>query len=160
MLTNHKGLAKTSSRPGKTQLINHFLIDKRWYLVDLPGYGWAQAGKKEKSKWQQMVRRYLQCRQNLVQIFVLLDVRHPPQKIDLEFLRWLGQEEIPFLIVLTKADKVSNNIIAHHRQLLVKALGEEWEPIPQIMVSSSVSKIGKEEMTGHIGDTLNRLYGI
>ena len=110
MLTNHKGLAKTSSKPGKTQLINHFLINKNWYLVDLPGYGYAQVSKQSKKTFQQFITDYFKKRKELVCAFVLVDIRHEPQKIDLEFMQWLGENAIPFAIIFTKADKPLRNM--------------------------------------------------
>ncbi len=142
LLTNNKKLAKTSGRPGKTQLINHFLIDGKWYLVDLPGYGWAQVSKTAKAKWKKMIENYLTQRTNLVNVFVLLDSRHPPQTIDLEFMQWLGSNGIPFAMVFTKVDKQSKNQtqsnIANYRKTMLK----QWESLPPIFTSSIVSGEG------------------
>ncbi len=144
LLTNNKKLAKTSGRPGKTQLINHFLIDNQWYLVDLPGYGWAQVSKKEKAKWKVMIERYLRERENLVNVFVLIDSRHDPQKVDMDFMAWLGEEGIPFAMVFTKTDKQSpnqtNSNIARYR----KHMKKEWEELPPFFQSSVVNKEGHD----------------
>lgn len=150
MLTNHKKLAKVSSRPGKTQLINHFLIDDVWYLVDLPGYGWAKVSKTEKQKWGAMIHDYIKDRTNLVNLFVLIDSRLPPQAVDVEFINWLGEEGIPFSLIFTKADKQSKNktqsAIAKYKKHLLKF----WEVIPHYIVTSSVSKEGKEEVIKYV----------
>ncbi|MEM9324513.1 MAG: ribosome biogenesis GTP-binding protein YihA/YsxC [Bacteroidota bacterium] len=144
LLTNNKKLAKTSGRPGKTQLINHFLIDAKWYLVDLPGYGWAQVSKTDKARWKKMIDHYLLERSNLVSVFVLLDSRHPPQKIDLEFMSWLGSHGIPFAMVFTKVDKQSKNQtqanVAHYKKSMLR----EWESLPPIFLSSTVSGEGQD----------------
>ena len=143
-LTNNKKLAKTSGRPGKTQLINHFLIDGQWYLVDLPGYGWAQVSKTEKAKWKKMIEQYLLKRENLVSVFVLLDSRHPPQKIDLEFMTWLGEQGIPFAMVFTKVDKQSRNQTQTNVAIYRKTMLKQWESLPPIFLSSIVSGEGSE----------------
>lgn len=143
-ITGNKKLAKTSGKPGKTQLINHFLIDEQWYLVDLPGYGWAQVSKTAKAKWKKMIDRYLLERENLALVFLLIDSRHDPQKIDLEFMRWLGQNGIPFILVFTKVDKQSRNQtesnIARYRKILKK----EWAELPKYFTSSNVTGEGLE----------------
>jgi len=156
MLTNHKNLAKTSSKPGKTQLINHFLVDKKWYLVDLPGYGWAKVSKSLKGKWQKMISDYLLQRTNLFLLFVLLDSRHPPQPIDIEFIRWAGENQIPMALILTKTDKISRNKLFSNQKLLEKKLKEDWETLPRIFLSSAVDKSGKLEISNYIRDASNQ----
>lgn len=151
MLTNHKNLAKTSGRPGKTQLINHFKINNNWFLVDLPGYGYAKVSKKTKSVFQQFITDYFETRQQLVCAFVLIDIRHEAQNIDLEFMSYMGESEIPFCIVFTKADKISktkidSHIAAYRKQLLAN----NWEEIPQYFVTSSTDGTGKEAVLAFI----------
>ncbi|MDH3711385.1 MAG: ribosome biogenesis GTP-binding protein YihA/YsxC [Cyclobacteriaceae bacterium] len=160
MLTNHKNLAKTSRKPGKTQLINHFLVNDKWYLVDLPGYGWAQVSKSQKAQWQKMIKDYLRYRSNLVLIFVLIDARHTPQTIDMDFIKWLGENQIPLALVLTKADKVSRNKIHSHRAAVEKRLQEDWEELPEIFLTSALQKTGKEEISQFIQSTSKNFYGI
>lgn len=155
MLTNRKKLAKTSSTPGKTQLINHFLINDSWYLVDLPGYGWARVSKKSKADWKKMIDNYLKNRKNLVNVFVLIDLRHEPQKIDLEFIQWLGEEGIPFCIVFTKADKLGKTQIQSNQAAYKKTLQKSWEELPNSFISSSEQKVGKEEILEFI-DSINQ----
>lgn len=146
MLTNNSKLAKTSGRPGKTQLINHFLINKEWYLVDLPGYGYAQVSKKERSKWQKFIQDYLLKRTNLYCLFILVDSRHEPQKIDLEFINWAGENGIPISIVFTKSDKLTKNKLASNISFYKKELGKFWEDLPVSFISSSVNKEGRDEI--------------
>ena len=154
-LTNHKKLAKVSGRPGKTQLINHFLIDERWFMVDLPGYGYAKVAKSEKEKWGEMIHDYLLERTNLITVFVLVDSRLEPQKIDVEFINWLGEQGLPFTIVFTKADKQTKNktqsSIARYRKFLKKS----WEVLPTMFITSSVNKEGREELLHYIDETIN-----
>jgi len=157
MLTGTRGLARTSNTPGKTRLINHFIIDEAWYLVDLPGYGFARVGKKDRSIWEAMIRHYLTNRVNLVYIFMLIDVRLEPQKSDLEFMRWMAIKELPFVIVFTKADKLSKDKLRKSLQLYTTALNEEWEELPRIFVTSSTDHKGKEEVLSLIGES-NRQY--
>ena len=150
MITNHSKLAKVSGRPGKTQLINHFLVNKTWYLVDLPGYGWAQVSKTEKAKWKQMIEGYLIERTSLINVFVLIDSRHSPQKIDLEFMHWLGESEIPFSMVFTKTDKLGkeklkSNIASYNKELL-----QDWEELPPQFLTSASNKSGKNELINSI----------
>lgn len=152
LITNHSKLAKVSGRPGKTQLINHFLVNKTWYLVDLPGYGWAQVSKTEKAKWKTMIENYLTQRTNLINVFVLIDSRHAPQKVDLEFMQWLGESEIPFSMVFTKTDKLAklklaSNIKAYNEQLM-----QSWEELPPQVLTSATNKSGKEELIQSILD--------
>lgn len=153
MLTNHKNLAKTSSKPGKTQLINHFLVDKKWYLVDLPGYGWSKVSKEKKKMWQGMITNYLLHRENLYLLFILLDSRHPPQPIDVEFIRWVGEKGIPMAIVMTKTDKLSKNKVLRNKSLLEQTLKQDWEVLPRIFLSSALNKAGKLEISDYIRST-------
>ena len=155
MLTNNKKLAKTSSTPGKTLLINHFIINNEWYLVDLPGYGFAKRSKSEINKLEQMIRGYILQREQLVNLFVLVDVRLEAQKIDLEFIQWLGQSEVPFAIVFTKADKLSVGKVAANVEAYKKVLEEEWEELPPLFVTSSEKKQGREELLDYI-DEINK----
>ncbi|MBC6409890.1 MAG: YihA family ribosome biogenesis GTP-binding protein [Ekhidna sp.] len=149
-LTNKKKLAKTSGTPGKTQLINHFVIDDSWFLVDLPGYGWAQTSKINKAAWKKMIKDYLMIRQNLAAVFVLVDIRHEPQKVDLEFIQWLGEKGIPFSIIFTKADKPRKSQIQSNVSNYKKTLQNTWEELPPTFVTSSVKKTGGEEVLDFI----------
>lgn len=156
-LTGKRKLAKISGTPGKTILINHFLINREWYLVDLPGYGFAKRSKSERAKWQKMIKSYILNRTNLLTLFVLVDMRIPPQSIDLEFIEWLGVSQIPFVTVFTKEDKLksmqaANNLKAYQNKLL-----ENWEELPKIIVTSSKSGKGKELMMDYIEST-NKLF--
>ena len=155
MLTNHKKLAKTSQTPGKTLLINHFIINKEWYLVDLPGYGFAKRSKKEVDRLDQMIRGYILQRQQLVNVFVLVDVRLEPQKIDLEFIEWLGMSSVPFAIVFTKADKLSASKVLQNVTAYQKVLSENWEELPPIFVTSSEKKQGRDEVLDYI-ESINK----
>lgn len=155
MLTNHKGLAKTSSKPGKTQLINHFLINKEWYLVDLPGYGYAKVSKQSKKTFQQFITDYFKKRRELVNAFVLVDIRHEPQKIDLEFMQWLGENAIPFAIVFTKADKLTEKQIQEHVASYSEILLQQWEEMPPYFITSSENRLGKEDLLSYI-ETINQ----
>jgi ribosome biogenesis GTP-binding protein ysxC len=155
MLTNHKGLAKTSSKPGKTQLINHFLINKEWYLVDLPGYGYAKVSKQSKKTFQQFITDYFKKRRELVNAFVLVDIRHEPQKIDLEFMQWLGENAIPFAIVFTKADKLTEKQIQEHVTSYREILLQQWEEMPPYFITSSENRLGKEDLLSYI-ETINQ----
>ena len=155
MLTNHKGLAKTSSKPGKTQLINHFLINKEWYLVDLPGYGYAKVSKQSKKTFQQFITDYFKKRRELVNAFVLVDIRHEPQKIDLEFMQWLGENAIPFAIVFTKADKLTEKQIQEHVTSYREILLQQWEEMPPYFITSSENRLGKEDLLSYI-ETMNQ----
>jgi GTP-binding protein len=152
MLTNHRRLAKTSATPGKTLLINHFIINKEWYLVDLPGYGFAKRSKKEIDKLDQMIRGYILQREQLVNVFVLVDVRLEPQKIDLEFIEWLGVSSVPFAIVFTKADKLTANKARQAVEAYKHKLLETWEELPPIFLTSSEKKEGREEVLQYIDD--------
>ena len=153
MLTNCKNLAKTSGRPGKTQLINHFKIDDRWFLVDLPGYGYARVSKTTKQVFQRFITDYFEQREQLVSAFVLVDIRHEPQKIDVEFMQWLGERAIPFAIIFTKADKLKPQAIERNVATYKEALLEWWEEIPPYFVTSAQNKTGKEELTQYIEQT-------
>lgn len=149
-LCGRQGLAKTSSTPGKTQCIVHFLINKSWHIADLPGYGYAQTGKQLREKWQEMTREYLLRRPQLYCVFVLVDLRIPPQKIDLEFMRFLGENEVPFCIVGTKADKLKKGALARSVNDYKELLSQEWEPLPDFIVSSSETGTGKQEILDFI----------
>lgn len=153
MLTDHKKLAKISGRPGKTQLINHFLINKEWFLVDLPGYGYAKSSKTDRKDWEKFIRRYLLRRENLYCVFVLIDSRHSVQKNDLEFLQWLGLSEVPFTIVFTKSDKLNKTEFDSFQEHFESELHETWEELPQMFVSSAETGLGKEEILQFIDVT-------
>jgi len=153
MLTNCKNLAKTSGRPGKTQLINHFKIDDRWFLVDLPGYGYARVSKTTKQVFQRFITDYFEQREQLVSAFVLVDIRHEPQKIDVEFMQWLGERAIPFAIIFTKADKLKPQAIERNVATYKEALLEWWEEFPPYFVTSAQNKTGREELTQYIEQT-------
>ena len=157
MLTNNKKLAKTSATPGKTLLINHFIINNEWYLVDLPGYGFAKRSKKEVAKLEQMISGYILQREQLVNVFLLIDIRLEPQKIDLEFIQWLGDSSVPFAIVFTKADKVSKAELGRNMEAMRNRLLEDWEELPPVFISSSVKGTGKEEILDYIGSILKTL---
>ena len=150
MLTNNKKLAKTSSTPGKTLLINHFIINKEWYLVDLPGYGYAKRSKKEVDKLDQMIRGYILQREQLVNVFVLVDIRLEPQKIDLEFIEWLGVSSVPFAIVFTKADKLTPNKCRQAMDAYGKKLSETWEELPPMFLTSAENKDGRDDVLSYI----------
>ena len=152
MLTNNRGLAKTSVKPGKTQLINHFLVNDQWYLVDLPGYGYAQTSKSNRSKWQQMIVDYMLKREALVNTFVLVDSRIPPQAIDLEFINFLGEHGVPLSIVFTKIDKQKQRELAHNLNSYKRTLADVWDPLPEIILTSSVTRYGKEALLNRIGE--------
>ncbi len=155
MLTERKSLAKTSARPGKTQLINHFKINKNWFLVDLPGYGYAKVSKKTKNTFQQFITDYFEKREQLVCAFVLIDIRHEPQEIDLDFLAYLGESEIPFCIVFTKADKIGKTKVNNHVSNYTKhLLATDWAEMPPYFVTSSTEETGKEDLLAYI-DQLN-----
>lgn len=153
MLTNCKNLAKTSGRPGKTQLINHFKIDDRWFLVDLPGYGYARVSKTTKQVFQRFITDYFEQREQLVSAFVLVDIRHEPQKIDVEFMQWLGERAIPFAIIFTKADKLKPQAIERNVAAYKETLLDWWEEFPPYFVTSAQNKTGKEELTQYIEQT-------
>ncbi len=157
MLANDKKLAKTSSTPGKTQLINHFLIDQTWYLVDLPGYGWAQVGQKMREEWEKHINNYLIGRETLQCIFVLIDIRHEPQKNDLQMMEWLAKNGLPFAIIFTKSDKLTKNATHSSLSRYRKQMLRIWEEMPQYFVTSSQHKLGKEEILAFV-DELNENF--
>ena len=150
MLTNRKGLAMTSSRPGKTQLINHFEINKEWYLVDLPGYGYAQRGKEGREQIRKIIESYILYREQLTCLFLLLDCRHEPQKIDLEFMEWLGENGIPFAIIFTKIDKISKGRLRENMDVYSNKLLETWEELPPMFYTSSDQQLGRDEVLDYI----------
>ncbi|WP_319268771.1 ribosome biogenesis GTP-binding protein YihA/YsxC [uncultured Draconibacterium sp.] len=152
MLTNKRSLAKISGKPGKTRLINHFLINKEWYLVDLPGYGYAQVPKAERLKWEKMLKNYILKRENLYCLFVLIDSRHEAQKVDLEFMEWLGISGIPFNIVFTKTDKLKPGELENKLKAYEEKLFETWETMPGYFISSAEKGIGKDEILGMIAE--------
>jgi len=154
MMTNKNKLAMTSSTPGKTQLINHFVINNAWYLVDLPGYGYAKTGKQAKENLKKIIESYILYRENLTSLFVLIDSRLEAQKIDLDFIRWLGEEGVAFGIIFTKADKLSNKKLNENVSAYKNKLLEEWEELPPIFVTSSENRIGREELLKYIEDTM------
>ncbi len=150
MLCNNEKLAKTSSAPGKTQMINHFLINKEWYLVDLPGYGFAKVSQSSRRRWEQMIENYLRKRENLSAVFVLIDSRHSPQKIDLEFLNKLDTWKVPFVLVFTKSDKETQAIVAKNVKAFLNALRKTWQFLPQHFVSSANKKLGRDKILNFI----------
>lgn len=150
MLTGRKNLAHTSSTPGKTMLINHFIINDEWYIVDLPGYGFAQRGKDSRNKLQKMIEGYVLERQQMTNLFVLIDSRHEPQKIDLEFMEWLGENEVPFSIIFTKLDKMGPEAGRRNVNKYTKKLLEQWEELPPIFMTSSVDGRGRDEILDYI----------
>ena len=152
MLTERKSLAKTSGKPGKTQLINHFIINDNWFLVDLPGYGYAQISKSKRQIFQIFITEYFLQREQLVCTFVLVDVRHEPQKIDLEFMRFLGENGIPFCIIFTKADKLNHSKLNKNLQIYQTELLKTWEEMPRHFVTSATNKNGREELLKFIGE--------
>ena len=155
MLCNKKKLAKTSSRPGKTQLINHFLINKQWYLVDLPGYGYARTSKAQKKTFQKFITDYLIKRKELISTFLLIDLRHKPQPLDIKYMHWLGKNLIPFSIIFTKADKLKEVEINEHILKYLNDIRKDWDEIPQHFITSSEKKIGKSELLNYI-DEINK----
>lgn len=155
MLCNHKGLAKTSATPGKTLLINHFIINNEWYLVDLPGYGFAKRSKTVQQKLEQMIVSYILQRKQLINVFVLIDIRHEQQKIDREFIDWLGESNVPFTIVFTKADKLGPGKAKQNAQKWLEQLKDRWETLPPYYITSSEKKLGREELLAYI-DEINK----
>ena len=151
MLTKRKSLAKTSGRPGKTQLINHFLINKSWHLVDLPGYGYARVSKSAKKTFQKFITQYFEKRKQLVMAFVLVDCRHEPQPIDVEFMRWMGQQQLAFGIIFTKADKLKPQALSRNIQQYTDALLTDWEEVPPYFITSSSKGDGRDELLDYIG---------
>lgn len=157
MLTDNKKLAKTSGRPGKTQLINHFIVNEEWYLVDLPGYGYAKTSKENRFKWTKFIERYLRERENLLNTFVLIDARLEPQKIDVEFLNWCGHNQIAFSMVFTKTDKLSSSALQKNIAQYKKEMLKTWEELPPVFLTSSESKFGREKLLNYIGE-INQFY--
>ena len=155
MITNHKGLAMTSQKPGKTQLINHFIINDSWYLVDLPGYGYAQRGKEGRENIRKIIENYILEREQLTNLFVLIDCRHEPQKIDIEFMEWLGENGIPFSIIFTKTDKLSKGKLHESLEVYRTKMFETWEEMPPVFVSSSEKREGREEILNYISSINN-----
>lgn len=155
MLCNHKGLAKTSATPGKTLLINHFIINREWYLVDLPGYGFAKRSKSVRQQLEQMIAGYILQRPQLANVFVLIDIRHDQQAIDREFVDWLGKSNIPFCIVFTKADKLSVGKARANAEKWMQALQDTWEELPPYFITSAEKKLGKDEVLDYI-DRINK----
>ena len=159
MLCNHKGLAKTSSTPGKTLLINHFIINKEWFLVDLPGYGFAKRSKTERQKLDNMIRGYILQREQLCNVFVLIDIRHDPQAIDREFIDWLGESSIPFCIVFTKADKLAPSKVNAAAKSWMSKLEDGWEELPPYFITSAEKRTGRDELLDYIEEINKRLKG-
>jgi ribosome biogenesis GTP-binding protein YsxC/EngB len=156
MLTSKKGLAMTSSMPGKTLLINHFIINRNWYMVDLPGYGYAQRGKAGRESIRKIIENYILNREQMTCLFVLIDSRHEPQKIDMEFMEWLGENGIPFCIIFTKLDKLSKSAWTINKGKYKEALLEQWEELPPIFETSSEKQIGKKEILDWI-ENVNKI---
>jgi GTP-binding protein len=157
MLCNSDKLAKTSGSPGKTQLINHFNIDDAWYIVDLPGYGFAKVSQNQRKQWEKMIEDYLRKRENLVSVFILIDSRHSPQKIDLEFVNKLGKWGIPFCLVFTKADKENQRVVSANVKDFLAKMRETWQFLPQHFVTSTIKKMGRDKILTLIG-TMNQEF--
>jgi len=157
MLVDRKKLAKTSGTPGKTQLINHFIINKQWFLVDLPGYGFAKVSKTTREKWGKIIRRFLNGRENLVCTFILIDIRIEPQASDLELMGWLGESGLPFVIVFTKMDKLSKTVVDKNLEKYKQTLLQSWEELPPVFLSSAKSQNGKDEILKFINEQ-NKMY--
>ncbi len=152
-MMNRKDLAKTSQTPGKTQLINHFLVNEQWYLTDLPGYGYAKVSKVKRKDFEKLITNYVLNRVNLVNLFVLVDVRHTPQKIDLDFMQWLGESQVPFSVVFTKADKISAGNVNKNVEAYRASMLELWEDLPQMFITSAEKKLGGEQILSYIDET-------
>lgn len=157
MLTKHNKLAMTSSTPGKTMLVNHFLINDEWYIVDLPGYGFAQRGKREMEKLKNLITHYVLERQQLTCLFLLIDIRHEPQRKDLEFIQFLGENGVPFVIVFTKADKISKQKINRQTQAYLNQLKQQWDELPKYFVTSASNGMGREDILNYIEDINKQL---
>ncbi|MGM9619922.1 MAG: ribosome biogenesis GTP-binding protein YihA/YsxC [Bacteroidaceae bacterium] len=155
MLTNHGKLAKTSATPGKTVLINHFLINKEWYLVDLPGYGYAKRSQKDQDKFERMIDGYILEREQMCNLFLLIDIRHEPQAIDLEFMTWLGENAVPFSIVFTKADKLPKTKVQAQADAYLERLRDQWEELPPYFITSAETRMGRTEILDYI-ESINR----
>ena len=158
MLTNNKSLAKTSGKPGKTQLINHFIINNAWYMVDLPGYGYAKAPKTATRKWENFISQYILERPNLMCLFVLIDIRHEAQAIDMEFINWLGENDIPFSIIFTKSDKLKDTEAMHNVEKYKEKLLETWNALPEIFITSAEKNLGRKEVLEYIS-SINKEAG-
>ncbi len=164
MIVDHKSLAKTSGTPGKTQMINHFKIrtgdkngkDQNWYLVDLPGYGFAKVSQKQRKGWEKMIEDYIKTRETLVNLFLLIDARHEPQQIDIDFVNKLGAMQIPFALVFTKADKETQRVVSQHVDEFMQKLGEQWETLPPFFVTSAVKKLGRNKLWEFIAEILSK----
>ncbi len=156
MITGRSKLARISATPGKTQLINHFLINKSWYIVDLPGYGYAKLSKKQRKGFSELIEKYITTRKNLINLFVLIDANIPPQKSDLEFTEWLGVNEIPFSIVYTKTDRPSQKKLSDNLENFRQEMLKTWEELPPEFLSSAVKKIGRNEILKYIGECITR----
>lgn len=152
-ITGHKGLAKTSGKPGKTRLINHFLIEENWYMVDLPGYGYAKVSKSDRKSWNKTTEQYLTTRSNLFCTMVLLDLRHKPQQLDLDFMAWLGNNQLPFAMVFTKADKLTKVAVTKQLEAYKETMLEFWETLPPLFVTSSKTSRGKDDIIEFIHKT-------
>jgi GTP-binding protein len=152
MLANNNSLAKISGTPGKTRLINHFIINESWYLVDLPGYGYAKVPKSERTKYENMIRQYILKRENLYCLFILIDIRHEPQKIDLEFMEWIGMNQVPFVMVFTKTDKLKPDEVQTKIELYTEKMFEIWEEMPTYFITSAVKTLGKTEILDFIDE--------
>ena len=157
MITNKKGLAMTSSKPGKTTLINHFIINDQWYLVDLPGYGFARRSKENREKLREIIEDYILEREELINLFLLVDVRHEPQLIDLEFMEWLGENDVPFSIVFTKSDKLSTLRLQSNVEAYKDKLKENWDELPPLFITSSEKKLGRDELIDYIDKIQSQL---
>ncbi len=155
MLTNHGKLAKTSATPGKTVLINHFLINKEWYLVDLPGYGYAKRSQKDQDKFERMIDGYILEREQMCNLFLLIDIRHEPQAIDLEFMIWLGENAVPFSIVFTKADKLAKTKVQAQADAYLERLRDQWEELPPYFITSAETRMGRTEILDYI-ESINK----
>lgn len=155
-LVERKNLAKTSSTPGKTQTINHFVVNKKWNLVDLPGYGYASASKAARHSWGKMIEHYLTNRENLYCTFVLLDARIPPQAIDFDFISWIGNQQLPMAIILTKIDKLKQQELAKSRKAIEAKLLEQWQELPPIFITSAEKRFGRKEVLGFIGEAIRK----
>jgi GTP-binding protein len=157
MLMQRKSLAKTSGRPGKTQLINHFLINKNWYLVDLPGYGYARVSKSSKKVFQKFITKYFEKREQMILAFVLVDCRLEPQPIDLEFMQWMGESQVPFSIIFTKADKLKPNALKRNIEGYEQKMLEVWEEMPQYFITSASNSEGRDELLAFLGNLNNQI---
>lgn len=155
MLTGRNGLAKTSSTPGKTLLINHFMVNNEWYIVDLPGYGYARRGKEQREQLRHIIQTYILGRQQMTNLFVLVDSRHEPQAVDMEFMNWCGEHNVPFSIVFTKMDKLGRDAGQRNIEAYKQQLGETWEELPPIFITSSQDGRGRDELLGYI-DSINK----